>query len=440
MVLENSKLYLRGEIVEAGLAVEGDKIVKVGKETNLPPASKRINIQGRLILPGLIDAHVHLRDQDLKYKEDFFTGTSAAANGGVTVVIDMPNNRPVTMDRNTLRERMRIAAEKTVVNVAFYSAFPEEIEEMKGIVEEGAKGFKLFLSEKIGGLDSSDDEVLIHAFQEAAGLRVPIAVHAEEGVLMKDVLLKMKSEGVKSLDAHLKLHSEEVEVKAIERIIKIAERGGAHVHICHVTTSKGIEIISLARSSGVRISCEVTPHHLLLSSDILKDLGSLGLTNPPLRSSENVWALWSAFNRGLIDIIASDHAPHALEEKRKTIVWEIAPGFVGLETLLPLMLTKVNSGCLSLSTLVRAASKRPAEIFHIDGRGSIDEGCYADLTVVDMKKEWRIDSSKFHSKAKFSPFDGWKVKGKPIKTFINGCLVMDDGEIIAKPGDGRIIR
>jgi len=440
LVLENAKIYAHGKVIRAGLAIDDGRIVKITKETNLPSASRKMNLEGLLVLPGLIDAHVHLRDQKLEHKEDFFTGTAAAANGGVTLVIDMPNNEPVTMDAAALKERMNIAAQKTVVNIAFYSAFPEKTEEMKNIVQVGAKAFKLYMSEKIGGLNPEDDEALAEAFREAVKLGVFTSVHAEDRSLLENALKRIKQNKDNSMEAYLKVHSPEAEVKAINRIVEIIGRSNAHVHICHVSTSRGLEVISSAKSAGLPVTCEVTPHHLLLSSRHLKDLGAVALTNPPLRSEHDVRFLWSALQTGLIDILVSDHAPHTMEEKERLFIWETAPGIAGMETLLPLMLTQVNKGRLSLSKLVQITSERPAEIFRIKDRGGLREGNYADLVVVDLKKEWRIDSSRFCSKAKFSPFDGWQVKGKPVKTFVNGRLVMEENEIVGKPGDGWIIR
>jgi dihydroorotase len=440
LVITNAKLLINGGLVQAGLAVDEGKIVKIGKKSTLPSASKEIDVGSNLVLPGLIDAHVHLRDQDLSYKEDFFTGTAAAANGGITLVIDMPKNKPVTMNPESLRNRMDIAAKKTVVNVAFYSAFPKNPEEIEGIVMEGAKAFKLYMMEKIGGIDPEDDKAVEYAFTKAAQLRVPVGVHAEDRQLIESATARLRSEGNNNVEAHLEAHPPEAEAKALNHIFKCAKKSKVNLHVCHISTEKGVNVVASAKRSGLPVSCEVTPHHLFLSSQQLKRVGSIGLTNPPLRSENDLRSLWLNFQAGTIDILASDHAPHALEEKNQRIVWDIAPGIVGLETLLPLMLTQVNAGCLSLSRLVEATSAKPAKIFHLEKRGELKKGNFADLTVVDLKKEWRIDASKFYSKAKFSPFDGWKVKGKPVKTFVNGHLVMDEGEIVSNQGDGSIAR
>ena len=439
LVLKNAKICFADKIVRAGLAINGEQIGRIAKETNLPPACKRIDLGGRLVLPGIIDVHVHMRDQDLEYKEDFFTGTCAAASGGITTVLDMPNNMPITMSVDSLKRRARIASCKSIVNVAFYSAFPERLEEMRDIVEWGARGFKVFLSKRIGGLDPEDDESLLRGFRKAAALNIPVLIQAEDKRLLESKLEELKGMGKCDVAAFLEAHSVHCEAEAVRRVVGLARMSGAHIHICHVSAGKSLNIISSAKREGIKVTCEVTPHHLLLSSRELESLGSIALTNPPLRSGKDQQSLWLNLKNGTVDIIASDHAPHALHEKRKDSIWDVAPGFPGLETMIPLMLTQVNNGRLSLSELVWIMSKRPAEIFRIERRGILKEGCFADFIVVDMKKEWKIDSSKFYSKAKFSPFDGWKVKGKVTKTFVNGQLIMDEDEIVGKPGVGKII-
>ena len=220
----------------------------------------------------------------------------------------------------------------------------------------------------------------------------------------------------------------------------MAESSDTHVHICHISCGEALKLISEAKKRRIKISCEATPHHLLLSSNDFSEKGSLMLTDPPVRSKEEQQLLWKGVSEREIDIIASDHAPHALEEKFSDEIWKVSPGVPGLETTLPLMLTQVNRGLLSIDDLVRLMAENPAKIFGLDGKGALKNGFSADITVVDLNREGIIDSSKFYSKAKYSPFDGWVVKGLPVKTFVNGVLVMDEGEIVAKPGVGRIIR
>ncbi|MDH4221170.1 MAG: dihydroorotase family protein [Candidatus Bathyarchaeota archaeon] len=440
IVLHNAKIYTRGRIFEAGLAIDDGRILKIAKETNLPSASTRMNLKGHVTLPGLIDPHVHLRNQQLAYKEDFFSGTAAAAAGGVTLTIDMPNNKPVTMDSISLRERMRLAERRAVVNIAFYSVFPQKLEEVPSIVKEGAMAFKLYMSEKIGGLDVDDDKLLLQAFNRIANMGVPVAVHAEDRKILETRRREMEKTGRKDVEAYVKTHPPEAEARAIRRIVQLAKKCGVRVHFCHVSSAVGLNAFSTAKKDGLPVTCEVTPHHLLLSLEHLKRYRTLALTNPPLRTRKDVIALWGALKQGLIDALASDHAPHTLEEKEVESVWDAKPGIAGLETTLPLLLTEVSEGRLTITDLVRLTSEKPAEIFNLRNRGCLEEGNWADIVVVDMNRKYKIDASNFHSKAKYSPFDGWRVKGQPIKTFVNGQLVMDEGEIVAKPGTSQIIR
>jgi len=439
-VLLNCKVYQDKEIFEAGIAIENGKIVKIGKPPNLPNASEKIDLKGCLALPGLIDVHVHLRDQELAYKETFHTGTAAAAAGGITTVLDMPNNKPTTMDAHTLQERIRIAEPQILTNVGFYSAFPEEKTQIQQIIEAGAIAFKIFLVKQIGGLNIDDDQEIIEALNSAEELQTPVAFHAEDKREIEEKMQKLMLEGKNDIWAFLEAHNPNAEIKSVKRITALAEHSNAKVHICHVSCSETLKLISEAKRKGVKVSCEVTPHHLLLSSDDFWEKGSLMVTDPPVRSKEEQQLLWRGISEGLVDVIASDHAPHALEEKFSDEIWKVSPGTPGLETIVPLMLTQVNRGLISIDDLIRLMAENPAKIFGLNGKGSLKIGFSADITVVDLNREGIIDSSKFYSKAKYSPFDGWLVKGLPVKTFVNGVLVMDEGDIVAKPGVGRIIR
>jgi dihydroorotase len=439
LVVYNGKISIQSAYITAGVAVDEGKIVKVAKKTNLPPASEKIDTQGNFILPGLIDMHTHLRDQKQAYEEDFTTGTAAAVAGGITLCADMPNNEPVTMDAETLKERMRVAANKILTNVAFYSAFPTGLHEISSIVDQGAVGFKLFMTKQIGGIDIDSDDVIEKAFQQTQKSQVPVAVHAEDKTLLESVKKELIRTGQGGIDAYLKAHSPLVEEKAVNRILGLVEKTKVQAHFCHISSELGLDAMMRRKESGLPVSCEVTAHHLLLSSSDLKRYGTIALCDPPVRGKADVAALWEALRNGLIDIIASDHAPHLLEEKKAESIWDVKPGFPNLEAIIPLILNEINKEHLSIADLIRLMAEKPAEIFHLTLRGRLEKGYNADITIVDMHREHRIDASKFYSKAKYSPFDGWKLKGKPIKTFVNGQLAMDDGEIVAKPGTGQII-
>jgi dihydroorotase (multifunctional complex type) len=439
-VFTNAKALLNGQIIDCSIAIEEGKIQKIGKETQMPSADQKINLKGLLVLPGLIDEHVHLRDEGKAYKEDFLSGTSAAAAGGFTTVLDMPNNEPVTMSVQTLRDRMELAQRRTLVNVGLFSEFPKNLEHIKDIIEEGAVGFKLFMGCQIGGLNIDDDEALLDGLKAAAEITVPVAVHAEDKNLLNINEEKLKIAKKNGLIAFGEAHAEAVEAKSIKRLLKISAKTDVHLHVCHLSTAEGLDTIDEAKKSGRKITCEVTPNHLLLSSADLQWYGQLVIMAPPLRKQNQVDALWKGIDEGIVDAIGSDHAPHTINEKMAANVWDIKVGVPGLETTLPLMLTQVKKNRLSFTQVASLLAEKPASIYGLKDRGILEKGKNADLTIVDFNARFKIDPSKFKSKAKFSPYDGWEVQGKIVKTIVNGNLVFDEGEIVAKSGSGSIVR
>ncbi|MCW3996702.1 MAG: dihydroorotase family protein [Candidatus Bathyarchaeota archaeon] len=439
-ILTNAKAYLNGKIIECSIAIEEGKISKIGKETQMPKTDEKINVQGHLVLPGLIDEHVHLRDEGKAYKEDFSSGTAAAAAGGFTTVLDMPNNDPVTASPQTLRERMQLAQRKILVNVGFYSEFPSRTQEIADIVAEGAVAFKLFMGNQIGGLNLDDDSALQEALKKVAEQKVPLAVHAEDRGMLATNEEKLKQAQKNGLADFQRAHTETVEVKAIQRLLKLSENTEARLHFCHLSTKEGLNSIVAAKKAQRTITCEVTPNHLLLSSDDLQRYGQLVIMAPPLRDKMQVNALWQGIEDGSIDTIGSDHAPHAASEKASSNVWEVKVGVPGLETTLPLMFTLVKKNRLSMQNMVKLLAENVVEIYSLNDRGHIQEGKNADFTIVDYRTQYKMDVSKFKSKAKFSPYHGWDVWGKVVKTIVNGQTIFDEGEIVAKSGSGSIIR
>jgi dihydroorotase len=438
-VLCNTKVYFDGELVEAGIAINDGKIVKIAKESNLPEASTTINLKGNITLPGLIDIHVHLRDQNLAYKETFKTGTAAAAAGGITTVIDMPNNSPVTMDSSTLKQRRKIAEKQVYINVGFNSAFPTDLKEMPELVTAGAVGFKVYLANGVGGINVDDDHSLLESFKLASEYKIPILIHAEDRKMIQSRKKEYERIGKSDLMSYVEAHSPEVERKSIQRIISLVKNFEIPVHFCHLSSKLGLDEILSAKKKGLPITCEVTPHNLFLSSEKYASSGSLALTDPPLRSENEAKILWAAVKRGFIDAIASDHAPHTLNEKTADSIWDVSPGVPGLETTLSLLLNQINKGQMSLAELVQTTSERPAKIFNLSNRGSIVKNNWADLVIIDLKQETTVDASMFNSKAKYSPFDGLRLKGKAVKTFVNGVLVMNENQIMSNSKPGQLI-
>ena len=248
-IFTNAKAYLNGQIVDCSIAIEEGKIQKIGKETQMPQADEKTDLHNLLVLPGLIDEHVHLRDEGKAYKEDFSSGTAAAAAGGFTTVLDMPNNDPVTMSVETLRNRMEIAQTKILVNVGFYSEFPKNLTETAEIVAEGAIGFKLFMGSQVGGLNIDDDQALQEAFKEVAELDVPLAVHAEDRAMLAANEAKLKQAQKIGTADFLRAHTEAVELTAIQRLLKLSQHREVHLHFCHVTSQEGLNAIVEAKKT-----------------------------------------------------------------------------------------------------------------------------------------------------------------------------------------------
>jgi dihydroorotase (multifunctional complex type) len=439
-VFTNAKAYLNGQIIDCSIAIEEGKIQKIGKETQMPSADEKTDLHNLLVLPGLIDEHVHLRDEGKAYKEDFLSGTSAAAAGGFTTVLDMPNNDPVTMSAETLINRMEIAHRKLLVNVGFYSEFPKKLLETQNMVGEGIVGFKLFMGSQVGGLNIDDDQALQEAFREVAALKVPLAVHAEDRTMLEANEKKLKQTNKSDNADFLRAHTELVELKAIQRLLKINEQTDVQLHFCHVTSQEGLNAIAQAKRSGRKVTCEVTPNHLLLTSEDVKRYGQMAIMAPPLRSKTHMDALWKGLEDGKVDTIGSDHAPHSLSEKSAESVWDVKVGVPGLETTLPLMITQVRKNRLTLTKAVKLLAEKPAEVYGLTDSGRLNHGKKADLTILDFNRQFKIDASKFKSKAKFSPYDGWDVQGKVVKTVVNGQLVFDEGEVVVKGGSGLVVR
>jgi dihydroorotase (multifunctional complex type) len=432
------KLVLGEDLVEGGISIRDGRIDKISKTARLPESDRTIDGKGLIAIPGLIDAHVHLRDMELSYKEDFSSGTLAAAAGGVTTVLDMPNTKPLTNSDVRLVEKIAKARTAIHVNVGFHASLAESAIDLRKMVNAGAIAFKLYMNEPNPNAWHNDPQRLLSSFEECGSLDIPVAVHAETGPTVGRIQTKCHEAGKNSVRDFLRAHAPRFELDAVQMITDLARRAHSKVHVCHLSTHRSLREISAARKKGVEITCEVTPHHLLLNTTDLNRKGGSALMVPPLRRQSDASALWRAMLRSEIDIVASDHAPHTLEEKTAKDVWTVRPGLPGLETTLSLLLTKVHRGELTLARLVQLLAEKPAHVFGLQGKGRLQVGMDGDLVLIDPKARSKIDSSKFYSKAHFSPFDGFKCVGQPVTTIVAGHVVYDRGEIVEK-NQGKIV-
>jgi len=427
LVISGGKVFFNGTILEGGIAVEGGKIAAVAKDAGLPRGEERFDIRGRILCPGFIDSHVHLRDMNYSYKEDFRSGTLAAAAGGFTTVLDMPNTDPITDSLNRMADKIDRARANAYVNVGFYLALTKRTDFRAVPLGVGLKAYLYSPRDEL-----QVDAEMISRAAERLPKGYPFAFHAERAQLIQDLFDRSSSRSMSEAERYLYCHPPEAEIQSVSEIVR-AMPAETTLHFSHVSLPKCVSII---RDSGRRASIEVTPHHLFLSSDALLRIGPMAITDPPAREGPNLTGLLGALRDGLVDVIGSDHAPHAVEEKASGAS---PPGIPGLETSVPLMLSGVEGGAIDLITLIRAFTSRPASIFSLRGRGRLGVGCIADLTVLDLKEAWKIDSSGFFSKARYSPFDGIEVMGRSWATFLGGRPVVLEGTVMAQPGTGEIL-
>lgn len=423
LCIEKGKIPTHDSLIEAGLAIDDGKIVSISKSSSLPKADETIDVDGKLILPGIVDSHVHFRDPGLLEKEDFSTGSKAAIAGGVTTVCDMPNTSPPTTNLERFREKKKIGNKKSYADFALHGMLTSSVSLGKELLDEGAVSLKLYP-------ERCDDSII----SKITNGESMVTIHPEDPSFLSEV------ESFENVDDFIESRPEKAEVSEIFKVLSLISN--VQSHFCHITTEESLNTISEAKYSK-NISCEVTPHHLFLDRSHLRKHGTIAKTYPPLRSKQDRQKLLSGLRKGLIDIVATDHAPHTREEKEKDMR-NAPPGMVGVETSLPLLFTLVKKGEISLYRLVESMCLYPARIFDLKNengvqKGVLKPGADADIVVLNQDETWKIKGEKLHGKTKFTPFEGKKVEGKPELTLIRGEKVYEKGKILGENGYGKFI-
>ena len=408
------------------ILIEDTKIIDVKPSERLQTFGKVetdfdqvIDIKDKLVIPGMIDVHVHVRDMEMDHKETWETTSSAALAGGVTTIIGMPNTIPATTNLKGLNAK-RKAAKKAKVNYKFHlGATENNLHELNEILKKDSKdvaGIKVFLAGSSSNEVVTNEDKLKEIFKLAKNYDKVVLVHSELQACLDKWHQKIED---KCIQNHDQIRNRECAIRGTELVLRLANEISNKLYICHISTREEIELIKKYKNKN--IFCEVTPHHLTLDKSILNLVGNFGKVNPPLRMNEDNQALWEAVIDGTIDCVGSDHAPHTIDEKIED--YSNAPsGFPGLETTLPILITEFIERKIPINRLVELTSSKPAEIFDFEKRGIIKEGYFADLAVIDTEKGSPIVAALFQSKAKYSPFDGMEVQGKIVMTFINGKM------------------
>lgn len=397
------------------LIVDG-KISSV--DTNIKTSAEKIfDATNKIVTPGLIDMHVHFREPGQEAKEDFVSGSKAAAAGGYTTVATMPNTSPVVDNAALVRSMIRRAEEVGIINVKIIGALTKnqqglELAELRDMIAAGAVAFS------DDGHFDSNARIFMNALDYLHGTDKIIICHEEETTLVKDGVM---NEGKRSAMLGLKGRPTVSEDIAVARDVLLAEYTGGRVHIAHISSARSVEIVRDAKRRGVKVTAEVTPQHLTMTDDLVDPTDSSTKINPPLRTKKDCDALLAGLLDGTIDMIVTDHSPHAPEEKDREYIY--APsGFPGLETALGILLTDLyHENKINLETLISKMTYEPAKIFKLDA-GTLSVGATADVAIIDPNLDWTVDDKKFYTRGSHSPFVGRKLKGRAVCTIVGGKI------------------
>lgn len=439
LIIKGGTLVYETGTVEADIAVRDGRISAVGD--SLQGAERTVDARGLHVLPGLVDLHVHFREPGMEYKEDFGTGSLAAAMGGVTTVFEMPNTIPPTATVDAFRSKRELCERHAFVDFGLRAALlPDNEDSIEGLIEVGTCSFKLFMGETVGGYPCPDDGTIFSAFRTAARYGVMVGCHAENNPVLQRLKRELMAAGRTDPRAHPDSRPPYVEQEAVARAAILSSAAGNHLHIHHLSTADGIRAVRWGRELGARITTEVLIGHLLLDDAAYDTYGNLIKLNPPIRPEPHVDALWQAIDNGTVNAIATDHAPHSPDEQARDNVWEAHGGFIGVETLLPLLTTQVAQHRLPLPRMVQLAATNPARIQGVHPRkGSLIVGADADLVLVDMAASYALDPATLHSKDRSTPYAGWPLAGRPVATYLRGQHIIQDGAQVCTEPTGSLL-
>jgi dihydroorotase len=421
LLIRNARIVLpNGEFMVGDVLTRDHVIVEIAPEITSATPTREIDAEGLTLLPGVIDPQVHFREPGLEHKEDLFTASCACAKGGVTSFLEMPNTRPLTTTQAALDDKLQRAASKCVVNYGFFiGATAEVLPDL--LTAKPVSGIKVFMGSMHGQLLVDQDAVLEAIFAQGDRL---IAVHAEDQERINQ--RRQEFAGIHDPAIHSQIQDNQAALLATQKALKLSKKYQRRLHILHMSTAEEAQLLREDKPSWV--TAEVTPQHLLLNTNAYEEIGTLAQMNPPLRSPHDNEVLWQALRDGVIDFIATDHAPHTLAEKAQEYP-NTPSGMPGVETSLPLMLTAAMEGKCTVAQVANWMSQAVAKAYGIPNKGAIAPNYDADLVLVDLNNYRPVQREELLTKCGWSPFEGWNLTGWPVTTIVGGQIVYEQGQV-----------
>lgn len=458
LLIKNGKIVTPEDSYEANLYVQNGKIAAITGCDICMDAERVYDATGKCVYAGFIDTHVHSRDGGATQKEDFLHSTTSAACGGITTLLEMPNAVPAVATVDNFYKQRENLQSKAYIDYGMWGLCVGDLNnaDLAGLNEEGVVGFKFFwgyairkdnfnliYSPKSGDenvIPPLEDGEVYRIFREVAKTGKELAIHAENAPLIKSLSAELKEEDFpNAYEALLAQRPILAELSTTQQAIAFAKETGCHLHVLHVTAKAVVDAIREAQKEGVNVTAETCPHYLFLTNEDYEKVGNMMKCYPPIRYKEDQEALWKGLMDGTLDHVCSDHAPHTKKDKEGCLA-DIPAGMCGIENMVSLMATAVNEGRITENQLAAVLSENPARHYGIyPQKGSLQVGTDADITIMDFEKKSIIEAEKLHSVSKVTPFDGFKVKGMPVATFLRGVLIAENGEPVLKGHMGTFL-
>lgn len=450
LVVRNARLRWGGEWVEAGVAVDAGRIVRLAKSAHLPPADTTVDAHGLLLLPGAVDTHTHFT-YGRPDRTDLGTGSRACAAGGVTTFVEQaastPEHGPPTLSVAALRAKVALGQRTSVVDFGLHGgSCATHLDDVRGLVAAGAAGIKVYLGwNPVGEYTACDDATVLAIAERLAGTGAPLEVHAENPSIVADATRRLRDAGRTSPDVYTLSRPTLAEDDAVGRVARIGRAARASVHIVHLSSGFTLPTVRAARAAGSDLSVETCPHYLFFDTSAYSTHGPYAKVNPPLRERAEVEAMWQGLLDGTVDFLASDHAaPSSEKAPGATDIFSIPPGFPGSETMVPVMLDQAFRGRIGWDRLLYLLAEGPARRFgYYPRKGSLLPGADADFVLVDPSASTTVRNDRLHHHSEFTMFEGWTLTGLPVRTISRGVTVAEGpfpGEVYELAGRGEFVR